>query len=722
MVDLDNSSETVDFATLKNIVEIEDQNLFEVYLNEVYKDLTDRAESSKKQGIGKITFYDYMKMQIFIVDKLFSAFDQDQDGFLNHKEFMEGLMTLYFGNFKDTVKVIFSIFDFNKNGKINKGDVKITMSYLPIKETTHKGQMESLTEIDEIIEIYFKNNDTLKFEQFMNLVQTKKSDLYLQLLCFIYENKPFNKENVEACRNLKKKRTTNDLKRKGSILENKYTTGELNIQRKESVKLSSPSRKSSLLPANTFLGLNLNSTDDGEDVLIEVPHNPFPHKKGVKINDDDLKNVIRINTNKEGKNLDSPSKYLKKEPDIGGEDFSISLKGSNKKKSTNDLTPTKKNSVFTYSDWVFKITENGNLKKYFLNIIGKDIYYYKSELKDELQGMHNLTGCFVKDKSDEKIMDNKKFYGFSIIFSNKVRTYYTIDKKDREDWVISLKTSIGYQTFTDTYDLQGDLGEGKFGLVKLGIHKKTQEKVAIKIIKKDSMDQKDLELVRSEIDIMKLCKHKNIVRLLDHYENNEYIFIVMEYLAGGDLGNYSKKRKYDFSEEEVRIIIYQITQGIDYLHKYGVAHRDLKPDNIMLHKKGSINYLKIMDFGLSKILGPQEKVADGFGTLSFVAPEVLVRKPYNKEVDIWSIGITLYYILTGTLPFDDTEDNEEVIAKKIVFSKLEFYDKKWKKISDTCMNYVEKTLIKEPEKRWTSKQLLNHEWFKKLIENFDSDE
>jgi len=736
MIDLDNDTDFIDFATLKNIVEIEDQSLFEVYLNEVYKDLTDRAESSKKQGIGKITFYDYMKMQIFIVDKLFSAFDQDQDGYLNHKEFIEGLMTLYFGNFKDTVRVIFSIFDFNKIGKINKGDVKITMSYLPIKETTHKGQMESLNEIDEIIDIYFKNGDNLKFEQFLNFVQTKKSDIYLQLLCFIYENKPFNKENVEACRNLKKKRNnTVDLKRKGSQIENKYTTENLNLKKTESVKLSSPSRKSKLLPAKQFLGLalNTNNDDDDSEKIIKIPINPYNKKKGGsnnEISNEGIKEVIRINSNKEGENiLESPTKFLKKEPDIGGEEFSIplmSLNNDNKqnsiKKSPQQMKKlqTKKSDVFTYSDWVFKITENGNLKKYFLNIIGKDIYYYKSENKDELQGMHNLTGCFVKDKSDEKIMDNKKFYGFSIIFSNKIRTYYTINKQDRENWVSSLKVAIGYQTFTDTYDLQGDLGEGKFGLVKLGVHKKTEEKVAIKIIKKDSMDQKDLELVRSEIDIMKLCKHKNIVRLLDQYENNEYIFIVMEYLAGGDLGNYSKKRKYDFSEDEVKIIIYQITKGIDYLHKYGVAHRDLKPDNIMLHKKGSINYLKIMDFGLSKILGPQEKVADGFGTLSFVAPEVLVRKPYNKEVDIWSIGITLYYILTGTLPFDDAEDNEEVIAKKIVFSKLEFYDKKWKKISDTAMNYVEKTLIKEPEKRWTSKQLLNHEWFKKLNDYYDS--
>lgn len=735
---VDKDKEFVDFSTLKTLIEIEDENLFEVYLCEVFKDLTDRAESSKKQGIGKITFYDYMKIQIFICDKLFAALDMDNDGFLSQREFVEGLMTLYFGTFKETARVIFNIFDFDRDGYITKGDIKITMSYLPLKDTTHKIQMESLSEIDEILNLYFKNNKALKFDAFLDIVQNIKSDIYLQLLCFIYENKPFNNENVEAYRNFKKKSKTNT----NYNSPNKKSRPESpEVKKKESVLLSSPSRKSRLLPATTFLGLGLVSGNE-DDVNIQIPNNPHK-KKGMNndFNDDDFGGgVIRLpntSTKEGGSILDSPTKFLKKSSAGTGGAFSISLNdmsgknnitnsmntlslyaGTNQAKSALNVntSPKKKGKeVFSFGDWIYKITENNNLKKYYLNIIGKEIYYYKTDKKEELQGMHNLTGCFVKEKSDDKLVDGKKLYGFSIIFSNKTRSYYCIDKKTRETWVDSLKKAIGYQTFNETYNIEGDLGEGKFGLVKLGVHKKTGEKVAIKIIKKDSMDQKDLELVRSEIDIMKLCRHKNIVRLLDHFENSEFIFIVMEYLAGGDLGNFSKKKKYSFTEEEVAIVIYQITVGIDYLHQYGVVHRDLKPDNIMLAKPGDITHIKIMDFGLSKIMGPQEKVADGFGTLSFVAPEVLIRKPYNKEVDIWSIGITLYYILTGTLPFDDDQDNEEVIAKKIVFSKLTFYDKKWKKISELCTDFTEKALIKEPEKRYKSKDLLEHEWFKKML-------
>jgi serine/threonine protein kinase len=195
------------------------------------------------------------------------------------------------------------------------------------------------------------------------------------------------------------------------------------------------------------------------------------------------------------------------------------------------------------------------------------------------------------------------------------------------------------------------------------MEKKTKERVAIKIIKKEKTKESDIELVRTEIDIMKLCHHPNVVRLLDHFENGEYIFIVMEFIRGGNLTDYMKYKKFNISEKRAAEIIYQISIGVKYLHKYGIIHRDLKPDNIMLTEASDKGKIKIMDFGLSKILGKKEKTVDGFGTLTYVSPEVLIRKPYNKEVDIWSIGIILYWILSGDLPFDDEGDNEEKIAK-----------------------------------------------------------
>jgi serine/threonine protein kinase len=188
----------------------------------------------------------------------------------------------------------------------------------------------------------------------------------------------------------------------------------------------------------------------------------------------------------------------------------------------------------------------------------------------------------------------------------------------------------------------------------------------------------------------------------------------MEYLSGGSLKDYFVKKKYNFDEKRASEIMFQLGLGLQYLHQYGIVHRDLKPDNIMMTETENMSQIKIMDFGLSKIMGPKEHVVDGFGTLSFVAPEVLVRTPYNKEVDIWSLGIICYYMLTGLLPFDDDSDNEEIIAKMIVFKECKFPKNFWEKRSDDVIDLIKKCLEKRPEKRITIENYLNHKWFKKF--------
>ena len=133
----------------------------------------------------------------------------------------------------------------------------------------------------------------------------------------------------------------------------------------------------------------------------------------------------------------------------------------------------------------------------------------------------------------------------------------------------------------------------------------------------------------------------------------------------------------------------------------------------MLTEKNENGKLKIMDFGLSKILGNQEKSVDGFGTLTFVAPEVLVRTPYNKEIDIWSLGVILYLMLSGLLPFDDDNDNEEVIAKLIVYSEVKFPSKNFSKYSNQVKDLIKRCLTKDPQERIKISEILNHEWIVK---------
>jgi glucan-binding YG repeat protein len=702
----------IKFEDIKKLLEIPDISLFQIYLKEVYKDLADRAESNRKNGISKITFMEYFKLPVLIAEKLFSALDKDNDNFLSVKEFIEGLFKLFTGTFRETAEVVFDMLDFNKDGKISKGDVKILLSYLPLKNNDniilYKDQMEGLHDIDSIIKDTFVHHDLLDFNEFLSVTQNKKSDIYVQLLCFIYDHRPFSEDNIKAYQNYRKK----------SSPEISYKPSP-NSSPSE-VKIPSPNRKSKLLPADSLLCLQPLDLDNPQNSPKKSPKrmslrqygSSFMRMANTKIPENTGKGENKIeDLLKSSKNIyNSPTKILKKESakltefKLEDELVSMNIKDAEQYSSEDD--------DIRHENWVYKITETNKLKKYWLCLIGKDIYYYKTEKKDELQGMHNLSGCFVNE-NPEKNIEGKQFYSFSIIFSSKSRNYYSLDPQEIKTWIEIFRKAIGLQNFFDYYNLSDDIGEGKFGVVKLGIHKSTGEKVAIKIIKKTAMNITDMELVRSEIDIMKLCKHPNIVTLLDHFENSEYIFIAMEYLSGGDFGTYLKRQKYKFTEENAAKLMYQLASGIKYLHDYGVLHRDLKPENIMLSAPGDNPIIKIMDFGLSKILGPLEKVVDGYGTLSFVAPEVLIRQPYNKQIDIWSIGVIMYYMLSGILPFDDEDDNEEVIAKKTVFTELEFPDKYFKNRSDEVKDLITKCLIKDPNTRYSVENFLNHAWIKK---------
>lgn len=138
----------------------------------------------------------------------------------------------------------------------------------------------------------------------------------------------------------------------------------------------------------------------------------------------------------------------------------------------------------------------------------------------------------------------------------------------------------------------------------------------------------------------------------------------MENLTGGDLFNYLERREFTITEERGKQLSHQLATALFYLHSFGIAHRDLKPENILMASDEDTSDLKIVDFGLSKIIGPNESSLDPFGTLSYVAPEVLLQKPYGKEVDLWSLGVITYLMLSRVLPFDDEDDKE--IARQTI--------------------------------------------------------
>jgi len=784
------NSEYITFELIQESLGLNNQALFQKYLQEVFVDLSTKNEKTKTKYLTRLTFYDYMKLPIFISEKLFNSFasNNQQEG-LTEDEFVTGFFKLYMGSFQETTKTIFDLLDFDKDGIIKKEDVKIILSYLPLndvneeKEKTLESvkevlgvQMKSLDEIDDIVSKTFKKfEDKMNFEQFKDTVQNKKSDVLLQIICFLYQEKPFSSKNIDS------------LKLKYGQIEDDEYENMMNAYRRKSkknisVKIKTPNQDSTLSPAGSFFkrrfsikGFSLDDPKNKNENFKNKNENENYKKQSIKninhintsefaineenekkknkndINDAYNKNIsmVRLNNertiddNKKLKNLkskdynnkenlkefidnskqrySSPTKYLQEKASLNSLallnkdiDYDNNLLPINEENEFQNDIMGEKNIM--YENWVYKLTENKKIKKFYLVLINKDIYYYKDQEKKNFLGMHNLSGCFVQEEIEKVTLEGQNYYIFEIFFNNKSKTrkYYTPDIEIKNKFVQKIKEAIGYMKFTDYYELKEVIGKGKFGVVNLGIHKKTQQQVAVKIINKDSIKTvEDKELVRIEIGILKLCHHPNVVRLLDHLENEDYIFIVTEYIEGGTLGQYFKKKNFNFSENQASTIMSQIASGVKYLHKYGIVHRDLKPDNIMITQQNDYGIIKIMDFGLSKIVSTQEKMVDGYGTLSYVAPEVLLRTPYNKEVDIWSMGVILYYMLCGHLPFKGNK--EVIIAEKIVNDDLEFDEEEWEVRSKKVRELISSCLKKEPEERITIDEFINHPWFKKNL-------
>ena len=726
---------------------VKNTSAFKSYLKQLWNDLSKR-EKSIKNGIDRISFGKYYDLPGLISERLFSVFDLKNKGYLTVNDFTSSMIKLFSGDYDQLLHFIFEFYDFDKDNKITKEDIRIVLSYVPLyKKIKHyqglkfekdnfEDRLASQKELHEKLDNLFKLKQIINFEEFKYIVQNINSDIFLYILVFLMERRPFSNETIKNLENIKKNSDIDERKSKKIFHKKQF----LNKNYDDNF-IVLPNVNSKLIVSRTITS---KSPSIKKRFIEKINSNEFYKKtKDTYIKKQEYKDLLPMNSNESGNESIHTNGTIQKKPsrktlknislmdieqenendikfkneDEGILDYARPYELYNNKNMEDELNSTQMTNISKINNniltegYLFKIQEN-KVKKIYFKLICKDLYYYKSKTNKRHKGIHNLSGVFIQSNGLVKLGD-KQFYCFTIIFPTKPRKYYLTNESEYYNWVNTIRKIVGYSNLSEIYEIRQVLGKGKFGLVKLGIHRGSGRKVAIKIINKKLVTAIDVQQVKTEIDILKIAKHPNIIQLYDVFENENYIYIIMEYCAGGDLFSYIEKRGFRLPETRAAEIIHKLSTAVYFLHEYGVVHRDLKPENILMTDNSSNADIRLVDFGLGKIIGPGEMCTDPFGTFSYVAPEVLKEKPYSFKVDLFAIGIIAYLLVAGFLPFDH-ETSEKEIARQTVYEPTPFPISIWKNISNEARMFVDNLLQKNPEKRMDIKEVLQHKWLQKF--------
>ena len=552
----------------------------------------------------------------------------------------------------------------------------------------------------------------------------------------------YNQQNNIANQNKKNKNSIkypsfNSPKHIAINNSNLYNMSKGDISYKKPLMILSPSSNNSI---------NKNKKDDKTkeyNLLLEKNEinlfNLLSDKIGKKIeNDNNSMNKINNSSNpKSKKNVEHLQIF--------------SQSDNNKNWNSNNVTNININHINNLTNNLENVKKKLKLKKPITNNKTEFLLNKEKEVKNFNRIIEKYTNLPKNNKENTKKVDDEKdkkkdIISQKLINADKEEIFGNISEiskgstavKDSNYYMEKSKKLIEYikdyyekynkypETKINFYLYGRRIGQGAFGKVNLGLNVLTGRVVAIKSFKKTSETKfySNMKKILYETNLMKRFNHPNITKILEVFHDEEYMLIIMEYINGGNLFSFVKKRR-KLSEKTAKFLFRQIILGIRHIHSQNIVHRDIKLENIIIDLN---NTVKICDFGIGKVLNsPDEILYDKCGTPMYMAPEIILtskKKGYKGfPVDIWSSGITLYIMLSGALPFniknkstvddvslsDMRDKNENSDLKyQIVNNK----PKKIKNISNEAKNLLNRLLDKNPEKRPTCDEILNHPWLK----------
>ena len=569
---------------------------------------------------------------------------------------------------------------YKKKLSVNKKDIK--------SSSLHSNRSNSAQDNDELSNSKIKTargvmprqeaikaklvKNLLPFSNYQSPLEKKQKKImnnYLIDSKKIKENKMLNKENNEIDSDIYHENKST------SLINNNYYIG-INLDKKIINDICHTFREN-----NNYFNCNLISNNNNNEQQELSSEN-----RNLKIINDNNNNIITNNKNNIINNNNNDSETLKEVKKKNYKHYNSQdiMKGMTKKNLSEKLTiEINKRQAGKHKlllDNKIRIKEREKEKeKEKENKYNDDMLYIppNNELKQEsyhLTTTKSLDCFYYKD-------ERTKLYKY-------IRKYYLEHKSYPE-------------TQKNFYLYGRQIGHGAFGKVNLALHVASGRLVAIKSFNKKNLKKKNAkQKINNEIEMLSRLRHPFISQILDSFETDTHIFIVMEYICGDLLGFIRKRGK--LSETVSKIIFKQLIEGLRYIHSKKIVHRDIKLDNILIDLT---NTIKICDFGVSRKISKDEIMHEHCGTPAYIAPEIFENNGYTGfQCDIWSAGVTLYYILGGIQPFRANSIKD--LEKKVIAGEFEPIED----ISEEANNLIKLMLKTDPKKRINEEKILNHPW------------
>ena len=700
-------------------------------------------------------------------------FNISKSGYLNKTEFEDGMLKLFTEDYDYLSKFVFNFYDSDEDGKITPEDIRLIYSYFPLKQDKfsllHKfsyefprleEQLIAQEEIKALIEWLFKKPE-ISFDIFYGYITKINIDPFIFLILILYFYRPFTDDILNyyselAPIQISNKSFTQKNSRYDMSINNLNDKKNMSIKSKNSKKI----KKNVYVEENRIIYTplpNLN-TIFLTGTLLESNkffRNAFNHsKKKLKLREPNIQlipfhlQIIKSKMEKDKEEAKNDIYGIIKERDQEIETpYFIDKIEAGQTKVVSHFKEIDKDAitqVTLLSDTegiILKAGKTDNLTEVFVKIKANYMFIYSSKPKDKFfrhKSVKILNLCYLKydrteddeivneggninntnsTKSNKNFRNNKfnSLFCFELIFPKKSVKFFVKDQQKFNEFIISIKQIINYKEISE-FEFKEKIGIGKFGIVRRGVHKGTKRKVAIKFINKTKMTNQDRILLSNEIDILSVVRHPSLINLYEVIDYYDICYIITEYIHGADLYTYVEDKNYKIPEFRIVSIIQQLCCAEYYLNVFGIIHRDIKPEHLLLDDKYEEPTIKLIDFGLAEILFPKEKTCAQFGTVGYTAPEVLRGIPYNKTADIWSIGIMIYLLIIGCLPFDDANEMNK-IKEMTIDEEIPFPSVICKKKTQESIYLLENILRKDPTKRMNLEEILKSKWMQKFCKS-----